>query len=182
MVDEYVLSEDARARGRVANTQWRDRHQPDRKVRQNDRTIEPTVLDVAYTAGFLDGEGYLGTLRKPEAKYVTGRVAVSGIVVTPLEYLRAWWGGTVGSHAAYQPNRRPASNWVLSDKAMVERLLIAVRPMLTVKQTQADLLLELVRLPKLIRSQPNTELIARRLAIHNELRRLNRRGAAEEVI
>lgn len=174
VLPEYRTPAATRQRTAEANQRYRDRRGVKRQ--QRDAELKPTAECIAYAAGFIDGEGYIGALIKSAGPYVSARVAISGVVVAPLVFMQRRWGGVIGSHAAYQPNRRDASNWVLTRKSLIVNLLADVRPLLLVKGAQADLVLELAALPKLVRGQPCDELVARRIAIYEELRRLNRRG------
>ena len=179
---EFVTDSRTRERVAAANQRWRERHVPGLRRQARLAALEPSTLDKAWAAGFLDGEGYIGALRSGQSAYIGTRVAVSQVVVEPLLFLRDRWGGIVGEHGTYQLNRRDSFQWVLSNKTMVARFLVDVMPFLIVKRQQAGVLLELATLPKLVRGQQDDELVARRLALYAELRRLNRRGRSEEVV
>lgn len=179
-MDQYLTDERTRERMREANRRWRERHVEGHKTQNRTVLVEPTEADKAWCAGFLDGEGYVGALRDGKG-YVATRIAVSQVVVDPLIYLQERWGGVLGSHATRQKNRRDSFNWVLSNKEMVAGLIRDVRPYLRVKGAQADALLELALLPKLVRGQPNIELHEKRDTLYEQLRRLNRRGREEVV-
>ena len=63
-------------------------NQPRRKVEV--ACIKPTIQDIAFIAGFLEGDGYFGQHR------TTVTVSVIQKQKWPLEYLQQFLGGTLG--------------------------------------------------------------------------------------
>ena len=135
------------------------------------------ALRVAWAAGFLDGEGYVGLSRGISNKK-TGRPFHQAIIDAaqkhraPLEELVDLFGGRV----------RVGKNWCgaifywrITGK-VAHPALVELLPYLLLKHQQASLLIEFCR--TLSGSQGrriSDELLARREAMHAELRFLNRR-------
>jgi hypothetical protein len=175
VVAEFRTSEERRRVVAEANQRWRDRHTPRAYAKQYP-TVDPSHEDCIYAAGFLDGEGYLGSQRRGDSSYVGLRVAVAGRVVDPLTFLRERWGGRVGPHGKPQGNRKPAWQWTLTDRTLIAHLLTDTMSWMLVKRRQAELLVELAVMPKMVRGQADVDADGRRLTLHDTLRELNRRG------
>jgi hypothetical protein len=100
-------------------------------------------LNLAYMAGFFDGEGSIGIYRGGSAAGRSLRCQVTQNVspesAALLKACRARWGGSLAIM-----NRRlkyPAYNWQVSGPRAL-RLLCELRPYLTVKAAQADVAIE----------------------------------------
>lgn len=86
----------------------------------------PTTQDLAWVAGFLEGEGSFFVNRQNKKRsdgtpyvYESWIVKASQVNREPLERLQQMFGGSLcvmggPSRARYNPNRRPAWQWVLS--------------------------------------------------------------------
>lgn len=173
----YLTSEKRRKQIREANQRFRERNNPNLRRQITKPELVPTEEDKAYAAGFIDGEGYVGALKKRDGVYVAPRIAVSQVANAPLEFMRQRWAGTVGFHSKVQENRRPAYQWVLGNKALVCAFIDDIYPFLMVKSEQALLVHELAQLPNLIRGQDNSKLIGKRNELYEKLRDLNRVGS-----
>lgn len=103
-----------------------------------------------YTAGFLDGEGYIGILNsnlnsiqaKTGRKYYGVHVQFIQKDLKVLEWLKKQWGGG-GIFISDHPNRKggPVWRWCLHSKDAI-RLLKEVYPYLIVKKEQAELAIQ----------------------------------------
>jgi hypothetical protein len=103
-------------------------------------TIKPTSTDIAYAAGFFDGEGCI-IIRK--SNRVSGNISYSlGIQVaqvcqSPLLWLQSRWG----CHICPVNRPRPTWTWSPSSRAAA-RFLQDVLPFLIVKHDQAIIAIE----------------------------------------
>ncbi len=100
----------------------------------------PTT-DIAWAAGFIDGEGYIGINPYTSRGYQLYSLALRANQVDPrpLQKLRLLFGGTVNRLKLY-PNRRQAWEWRVTGPR-AERALRQMFPYLTVKQEQAQVAL-----------------------------------------
>lgn len=142
--------------------------------------------DKAWAAGFLDGEGYIGTVECTKGHTKKGKVpknrSFSSVVHAAqtkrevLEHLQSILGGTLGTS-------RCKTGIVYQWRAYGDNTILALRmilPYLVGKSRQAELVIEFqstkvrdLRTPGWKRLTP--EAHARRLAIHTELQSLNAR-------
>jgi hypothetical protein len=100
-----------------------------------------TELELAYLAGFIDGEGSIQIGRGKWLKMRRGyalHLSAKQVDPAPLHMLAAAFGGRVIRVKATQPRRLDHYRWgIVSRQAMAA--LVALRPYLVVKATQADL-------------------------------------------
>jgi len=144
----------------------------------------------AYTAGAIDGEGWIGLQRgSPEARGVRSPRFAFGLTITNtnkqwLETLQSWFGGTIHRIEAAGHRNRRACYILRFRSAEVRNVLAAVMPYLLVKRRQAELLMEFFPLAYQRRAmnlpphQPRDSdpIVLKQQAIYEELRRLNQRG------
>ena len=97
----------------------------------------PNKEDTIYTAGFFDGEGYIGRgwKNRIEIKIVNNNEDV-------INYLHDLWGGII-----YKRKRKdnPALDLVIYRKSDVLRFINTVYPFLKVKKEQIDKTLEVIK-------------------------------------
>ena len=140
----------------------------------------PCALDVAWAAGFFDGEGTIQVLSLQPRRY-SHRLKISAVQTTvePIRRLQHIFGGFVGGPYSNSGKRRDYWVWSLDDmpvKAALRRML----PHLTVKREQALAVLDLpFRAARRCRRTGRFLPIAtatwkRREAIRQELFRLRR--------
>jgi hypothetical protein len=100
--------------------------------------------DLAYTAGFLDGEGCFTVINRKNAASI--RVTASNTYKPVLEWLKSKFGGCVAPQykdpKKLPKNHRPNYVWNV-DSANAKSLIIQIIPYLRQKREQAELLLEL---------------------------------------
>lgn len=94
---------------------------------------EVDPYEVAWAAGFIDGEAHLSIVNSNRGNYFYARVSVSQRTREPLVRLRDLFGGTLHSGRLWC--------WSLNRREDVRRALTLMLPMLVVKQTEACLLL-----------------------------------------
>jgi hypothetical protein len=108
-----------------------------------DPRVTPTLGDVAYAAGFFDGEGHI-TIAKMEHKAGTNgttftmRVGASQNNPVPLLWLRERWGGSVRMLKRKTGRDHSTHKWELCSK-MAAGFLREVLPYLLVKWPRAEL-------------------------------------------
>uniref|UniRef100_A0A6M3JES2 Putative HNH homing endonuclease n=1 Tax=viral metagenome TaxID=1070528 RepID=A0A6M3JES2_9ZZZZ len=101
------------------------------------------TTDLAYTAGIIDGEGYIGikyTGRKSGRRYRTLRVEVGNTNKILIDWLQLHYGGSY-YQAKSKPQNRQYWKWGLSAKqaaAFLEKIL----PYLLIKKYEAALAIE----------------------------------------
>jgi hypothetical protein len=101
--------------------------------------VDPLTL--AYLAGFLDADGYIGLHRKRGAKrtYYSPRVGMSGARREPLDVAVQAFGGRVNFYPARTPERQGVYVWERSGQAAV-RVIQALQPFLRAKADHAYLI------------------------------------------
>jgi hypothetical protein len=97
-------------------------------------------MNVAWAAGFFDGEGTVGVwqLRKRGRVYYYLSVSVGQVDRRPLVALQGRYGGSLG--LSIRPTGHAAWKWQLVTQAAA-LFLADIRPYLMVKQEQVDLAL-----------------------------------------
>lgn len=141
----------------------------------------------AYLAGILDGEGCVSLYwRRKSARYLTPSVQVLNTRRELIDWLQERWGGSIYQRPNNRPNYKPSWTWTIAGQLALKAIADA-RPYLVLKGPQADLLL--TRLPRAYPAQErekgrwkkNADFgpaeLAANLALVNEMRGLNRRGA-----
>lgn len=145
-------------------------------------------LDFAYAAGLIDGEGYIAaschktksrgrsisTKGKPYL-HCDSRISMSMTAKEPLDWLLEKFGGTVYFKPTKSRKHKNQWTWVQLGNENKANLLQGIIPFLKVKQKQAVLLLEYVRLEN---RKGNT---ARRHEIAAICKELNRKGKPVET-
>ena len=89
---------------------------------------------LAYLAGFIDADGFIGLHRKksPTRTYYTPRVGISGTQRDPLDLAAETFGGRVRSYDPRVAGHRGVFVWERSGRYAVQ-VLDALRPYLRVK-------------------------------------------------
>lgn len=106
-------------------------------------TDSPSPAQVAWAAGFFDGEGSV-YLKRSHERHLPA-VVVGNTVRLPLEELQRWYGGTIYAMKV-KDGRRPCWAWQVSGARGVRPFLLSVREHLRVKRQQADVMLDFCEL------------------------------------
>lgn len=140
--------------------------------------------DAAYAAGLVDGEGWLGiSCKQPGSKGATNPAFLPNVTITmadrqPLDFLTSKWGGRIINKKPHGSNKREMYYmWYLRLNELKE-FLLAIRPYLKIKGSQADLLLSYItEAPRKqwSRSTP-PEVVELRQNYYNRMRALNSRA------
>ena len=88
---------------------------------------------IAYTAGFFDGEGYVGLGFRERIEI---RIVQTDKLV--LEQLQHWWGGNIYIHTKKSKIRKTAYVWILLEREKVNTFIESIYPYLKVKKQQID--------------------------------------------
>ena len=150
-------------------------------------------LDLAWVAGFLDGEGAFGirvSHRKRDVRVLSTapviRVAQSITRREPIDALRSAFGGTIQNKHMKNPNHTGAVEWVATGHAAT-RFCQMILPYLRCKRRHAEIIIEFqaTKLPDHIgvrKGRPRDELrvseeiMQKRTLLMQELAALNARG------
>lgn len=147
-----------------------------------------TISDLAWMAGFLDGEGCvtISTRRKSNHSWGAPLVTITNRDRKVLELFKATFGGYIVEIQRKKPHHSQCWSY-MAFNAKARYLLIALRPYLKVKALHADVVL---RFSDTMRSRIPTgdikpytiEEHAKRDQIVAEIRNLNRKGVINETI
>lgn len=101
------------------------------------KNVSPT--DLAYIAGFFDGEGHIRIQRHSKrCRTMTLQCQISQVTEYPLVWIQERFGGTIsGRLIKYAGGLRPIYSWQISSLG-AEKFLRAIYPYLQVKQDEAD--------------------------------------------
>jgi hypothetical protein len=95
--------------------------------------------EIAWAAGFIDGEGSIGVYRK--GKWWSLSLSASNTDIRPLQKLQKLFKGTFHKKKEPRDNRKQKFEWIVQGKTAAQAL-IQMREFLTCKQEQADLGIE----------------------------------------
>lgn len=146
-----------------------------------------TELDLAWLAGFIDGEGcILLSCQKPNPKRRTVskiwimRVCVTNTRHDVLALIQSWFGGYIVHKRTDKAHYKDGWTWEVSGHK-AKRLLNEVGPYLVLKRSQCEVALKYAKTlsysGKGYGRNPLSEMvIMERQALVDEIRDLNRRG------
>jgi hypothetical protein len=157
--------------------------------KRNDPVLEPTEVDKAYAAGFIDGEGTIyvrNQAARPDHRARGWRTSAYALLVVPqvdprtLQWMQVRWGGAIRQvkrRSEKRPNDRDAWEWNCSAR-QAYKLLHDVLPFLRDKRPQA---VNALRLEAMKRARGQTgwsrpvseEGLSMQAEITAEARRLN---------
>lgn len=151
----------------------------------------------AYVAGYVDGEGYLGIMKRNKNKDDRLRADfLPTIKVTSVDKGIIYWfkdsfGGWISKRDfPSSPNSRTAYTWTLAGQN-IEKFLQTIYPYLRGKRPQAKLLLERLKLYKRKGEEVGkgsgcgsnfkySELVYKKIEdLHNQVKSLNHRGLVQ---
>jgi len=143
-------------------------------------------LTSQYIAGFIDGEAYLGIIRKSDTRSVLGHYYKVCIKIAQTEHagevlrlIKDRYGGNMSkTRVPKNRNQRPSIMLELTNGVRIKRVLDEVQPFLIVKAKQADILRKYIELPKQTKENRNKS-DAMRERLYKDILVLNKRGLAE---
>jgi hypothetical protein len=145
------------------------------------------TLNTAYVAGFIDGEAYIGLMKRkyklsPRPFLIKPTVKIAQIekYKDVLEYLKDHYGGYISKTREHH-NSRPSVMWELANKQHIRKLMEDIKPYVIVKKEVVEIMLEYCDLPKQTNSlsEINNEIYDRKIALQERTAQLTRRGLAE---
>lgn len=127
------------ARGFCEKHYHRDRRRRLGLISTREPEVTASPEELAYAAGFLDGEGTIYIAKDPHYN-----IKVQASVTDPNvpQWLKKTFGGSVSFSASKDLNRRDIWRWYIV-KRKARRFLEAIHPYLKIKHEQARLALEL---------------------------------------
>lgn len=139
-----------------------------------------------YIAGFIDGEAYIGLIKKTSKKCKLGyyykpniKVAQRTKYAQVLEELKDKYGGYITTRQSlYDTNQCSVNTWEIANRPMVKNLLLDIQDYSIVKKEHINLLLEFINLPSGI-YKDSEKYNERKDEIYIALRKINKRGLAE---
>ena len=140
--------------------------------------------ELAYIAGFLDGEGCITLVPRKKRGVHNGyfsRVFISNTNESILRWVEFKLGGYVNVRKHTNPHKHKRGyQWYISE-ALCESFLLLVRPYLRIKGEQADLLLEYRKTVRESKHYPDrlgmdANTVKRRNELYQQMRRLNKKG------
>ena len=135
---------------------------------------------LAYTAGLIDGEGYIGLIPHSVTKNsYSPKVKVSSTTINLVEFLHDNYGGHLDKLRIHsQENRKMSAMWTLSNGKNVGPFLKKLLPYLRVKNRQANLILEYIEkcTYKKMRGTEKKDVSRERFLLYKKIRLLNHRG------
>lgn len=149
--------------------------------------LEPTVLDWARLAAFLDGEGCITLCNRTGCTRVQGRrvyVSVANTDVRLICWLKDTFGGNVRPHSsthANSMNAKPLFVWEASTRDRMQKVLESALPYFIIKREQAEIALAYLRLNRIhhcYRRPVTQEEEAERNKLFTRIRVLNSGEAA----
>lgn len=108
--------------------------------------MEDTIL--AYTAGIIDGEGYIGLARNTTAKdSFTPVVKVVSVDEYMVPFMLEHFGGHLSRRRSQnvEKNHRASLEWQLRNAINVQGFLLAIYPYLRVKKAHAEVVISYIQ-------------------------------------
>ena len=146
------------------------------------QTEELRPLDLAYIAGFFDGEGSVTIHEncKPSPRGIspnhTLQVSLGNTDPRVLEWIKSLFGGGISYRRVEKANHRHVAQWTLRAASALP-FLVAIRPYLRMKGEQVDVAIEYQRTKALKGPwRVTAETVAWRESKRQEIRRLNARA------
>ncbi len=138
--------------------------------------------DVAWAAGFFDGEGFV-TIQKRNTKAKSGkryesyylRIGINHVAVEPLNEMFRIFGGTIRKQSAHSVvgNRHQRHSWQMSC-SQAKEALITMMPYFRNKQKAAELGIELQNTMSDIKTKTSEETNLYRAMLKDKLQTLNK--------
>jgi hypothetical protein len=137
-------------------------------------------LDLAYVAGFLDGDGAIMAEIETRTDLRSGvrvRIVVQFAQKSTHEHVLEHIRTVLGLGGAIHRDNRSGSSYRLKDQAVVERLLTALQPYVVAKREQVALALQVL----VVRDTSERLALARQIAALNMRSRRNGEAAIPPV-
>jgi hypothetical protein len=137
------------------------------------------MLNLAYVAGIIDGEGWIGFKApkdKTKKRYLAVVVEVSMTNPTIPYMLSVQFGGSFTESGSRSENRKDQFRWILTGKGAIE-FINQIYEFLLVKRKQANLAIAFMQLQELDNSNSSNESVIN--SFKEKMHELNKRGTME---
>jgi len=142
-----------------------------------------TLVDWARLAAFIDGEGYVGLARngRKSGSTISNRISITSVDPRLPNWLKETFGGTVVIQPTNPSRHKIAYQWSVASRHAA-LILTQVRPLLLIKDRQADIVLAFRALLNFGRNTRLSEAeIAERDRMQQEITKVNKRGVPSGV-
>lgn len=114
------------------------------KQRAPQRTLAPTVADLYWAAGFLEGEGCFASRESPHPKWKVPTLGIDVLAVQvqkePLERLQRWFGGSLRQReqtpSTHGYEQQPIWRWSLTSSRGIGLMMTLYKLMSPIRQEQ----------------------------------------------
>ncbi len=134
-----------------------------------------TSLELAYFAGFFDGEGCVNIWRARKTNSYQVRVVISSTNKGIMEKFQGKFGGSISTIVSVQGNNKPFWIWKISGTD-VTKFLVMIQPYSILKNEQIKIGLRLRKMIEEKRKTRKDVLVKKELK--NMMHKLNKRGVA----
>ena len=144
-----------------------------------------------YIAGFVDGEGYIGLIKKTSSKVTLGHYYKPCVKIAQkesnrhiLDLLKAMYGGHI-SKSRQHANTNTSVMWEISNRPIVKKFLEDLKGKLILKDENLRLILKYIELPQVCNRKDDEyqkfrlEIDSKKQLIYERIRLINKRGLAE---
>jgi hypothetical protein len=152
----------------------------------NYKEVDMTELDLAYLAGFIDGEGSIGIVVVAKHKKYVTQIAACNCNPTPIMLLKELFGGKIRLRNWKNKKWKPNYEWKLTAKKAAV-VIKAILPYLKIKNKQAEIVLRSQQLKGkytagMMRWHPELKVArdAELQLLKEECNKLNKRGTGYE--
>jgi hypothetical protein len=149
------------------------------------------MITLDYIAGFIDGEGYIGVIKKSSKRSTLGHYYKPCVKIAQkesnraiLDILKSLYGGHI-SKTRQHDNTNTSVMWEISNKPLVLKFLNDLNDKLILKNENLKLLLQLFELPTVTNSMSESnnkiriDVDNQKQLIYERIREINKRGLAE---
>lgn len=139
--------------------------------------IDYTTEELAWLAGFVDGEGYVGlpqygsSTKTTHYKY-SPRLSIGNTNKKVIEYIVNKFGGTIYEQKCKKKQYKKVWCWRLYSKKAAY-ILKLIYPYLKVKKENADIIFEFIKLLQISTKSMPEEIAEKRYALYLSMRQLN---------
>lgn len=148
------------------------------------------MMSKQYIAGFIDGEGYLGIVKRKRSDGTFYRLNIKvaqslkekDAVYVFFNELKDCYGGYISkTRNPINKNQNPSVMWEIVHQKRIKKFLDDIQPYLILKKEQAKILQKYISIPNLTNAnnQVNRDIKNQREELYLAIRKLNKRGLAE---
>lgn len=170
-----------RLKMRAVRAGRRERREEERQKRLAARN-SPAATFCAWAAGIFEGEGTVSICKGGRKSQTRERVSVTNVDRQLLDAIHvAWPGGRMRCVGARSKNARDAWEWSISAEAAM-RFLLDITPFLVTDRVRSKLGVYTEHFYTRMSGSRDDARRSRLLAIHQQMRTLNRRGRVPEAV